>query len=164
MITSPSIMVQMADSQWTQSALHLAFAISRQERLNVTLVKFIDVPHVQWLGTSLGHKNFTSTEYEAISAYRATAEDYGVSLDINTMQYVTLFDAVVDAAEHLNAQIVFARLEPSVIPHWHRFQLWRLGQRLNRQGRQFYSLEQPTNADAENWLPSILVSSPRVKQ
>jgi hypothetical protein len=157
-------MIQMSTSQWTQSALSLAFAISHRENLDVVLVKFIDVPHVQWLGSALGHKNFTPAEYAALIAYRTIAEDNGIDLNVTTMQYVTLFDAVLNAAEQLNAQTVFACLEPSIIPYWHKYQVGRLERRLRGQGRQFYSLEQPVTPDPTNWTSSVLVSSPPTKQ
>jgi hypothetical protein len=159
-----SIMVQMANSQWTLSALHLAFALSRRTCVEVALVKFVSVTHAQWLGTPLGKKELTASERDAITAYQATAEDYGVPFVLYTMQYVTLLDAIVQAAEQVDAQAVFANLEPGLIPLWHRFQLWRLRQSLQHNNRQFYPLEQPANVDADEWVPSVLVPDPRIKR
>jgi hypothetical protein len=161
---SATILVQMADHPWTLSALHLAFAMSRRTDAEVALVKFVSVTHAQWLGTSLGDKQLTTSERDALAAYQATAEDYGIPLVLHTMQYVTLLDAIVQAAEQVDAQAVFANLEPGIIPLWHRFQLWRLQQILQHNKRQFYSLEQPTDTDSAEWVPSVLVANPRIKR
>src|SRR5690349_11287115 len=146
-----SIMVQMADNQWTLSALHLAFALSRRTSSKVVLVKFVSVTHAQWLGTAIGRKPLTVSEQDALASYQATAEDYGVPFTFYTMQYITLLDAIVQAAGQVNAQAVFANLEPSIIPFWHRFQLWRLRQSLQHNNLQFYPLEQPNDVDADEW-------------
>src|SRR5438105_3927402 len=107
---STQILVQMADRRWTMSALHLAFAMSRRNAHEIALVQFVSVPQIQWLGTPLGNRIPTPQEYSDLKDYHAAAEDYGVQMTLYTMQYVTLLDAIVQAAERLDAHAVFAKL------------------------------------------------------
>jgi hypothetical protein len=57
-------------------------------------------------------------------------KDYDVPYSIKMMQYLTLIDALVQLAESLPAQVVFAQLPDSRIPYWHRFQTMMLRHRL----------------------------------
>jgi hypothetical protein len=150
-----SIMVQVTERQWTLAAMHLACALARQAGLEVALVKMVPVQHVGWLGTELGNLSLTPQDRKDMRDYQMITEDYGVQSSNHYFQYVTLSDAIVDAAAYVEAQVVFATLPASVIPYWRRFQLWWLHQSLARQHRSFYTLEQPV--DAAIWTPSVLV-------
>jgi hypothetical protein len=152
-----TIMVHMADRTWTMIALHLASAMARSMGTEITLVKMTPVQHLSWLGTDFGSSNWTAQEREDLASYTATAEDYGVGLDPQMFQYATLPDAISDAAEYFDAQVVFATLPKSLIPYWHRFQLWALDRRLAGQHRRLYTLEQPPGPASVDWTPSVLV-------
>jgi hypothetical protein len=151
------IMVQVADRNWTLSALHLACALARSMDAEIALVKMVPVQHISWLGTEFGYQNLTVGDHDELIAYQATAEDYGVPLHTEMFQYMTLPDAIADAAEYFGAQVVFATLPKSALPYWRRFQLWNLRRRLARQHRQFYTLDRPRDTSATDWTPSILV-------
>jgi hypothetical protein len=47
----------------------------------------------------------------------ATAEDYGVSLDVQLFQYTNYWSGVVDAAAQLNVTAVITHVPPSRIPY-----------------------------------------------
>jgi hypothetical protein len=59
---------------------------------------------------------------------------------------MTLTDAITQAAEHVNAQIVFAHIPESRIPLWTKVQQWMLSRKLARQKRQW--IEHPIYAPA----------------
>src|SRR5262245_49339568 len=105
-----TIMVQVADLNWTMAALHLACALARSTEAAITLVKMVPVQHISWLGTEFGYQNLTMREHDELAAYQTTAEDYGVLLNKELFQYMTLPDAIADAAEYCGAQVVFATL------------------------------------------------------
>src|SRR5215813_11249470 len=111
-------MVHMADHRWTSEALHLACALARNNQAEVALVRMMPVQHIAWLGTDFGNTPVTSQEYERLQEYQATAEDYGVDLSVQSMQYITLPEALVEAADHLGASVVFASLPKSHFPYW----------------------------------------------
>ena len=156
-------MVHMADRAWTMDALHLACAMARSTEAGITLVKMIPVQHLSWLGTEDGYRNLTQQDWDNLSSYRATAEDYGVCLSLEPFQYVTLPEAISDAAEYFDAQTVFATLPKYTIPYVRRFHMWTLQRRLARQHRRFYSLERPTGPTSLEWSPSVLIQ-PTAKQ
>jgi hypothetical protein len=134
--------------------MHLASALVRNEGGEVALLRLLPVQHLSFLGTSLGDVSPTGQEYEDLKQYAATAEDYGVDMTVYTMQCYAPLEAVAQAANQLDAQVVFASVPPSHIPYWHRFQTWKLARRLNH--RQVFTLDQP--AEFHNWVPSITVS------
>jgi len=145
----------MARHDWTMQALHLACAMARNQRTNVTLVRMIPVQHIAWLGTEFANTPPTPQEHQCLRSYDATAEDYGVQLSIQSMQYVTLTDALVEAATYLEALAVFANIPPMSFPYWRKFQVWNLQRRMTSAHRMLYTLDQP--ASGTSWVPSVSV-------
>jgi hypothetical protein len=123
-------LVQMSTREWTMQAVHLACAIARNNGTHVILLRLIPVGHAGYLGTAYGHAAPTAQEEHDVCQYLATAEDYGVTLNVRSMQCITLLDAVVDAAKQLDVDIVFAHVLPSRIVYWQKFQVWMLERRL----------------------------------
>jgi hypothetical protein len=150
-----TIMVQIADAPKTQEALHFACALARGKQDKVILVKMVPVQHWEWIGTELGFLNLTERDGEEMRNYQKIAETYHVKVEVQLFQYVTLPEAIAEAADYVDAQFVFGALPPSFIPYWHKFQVWLLRQRLAQQGRQLYLLEH--NGDSAHWTPAILV-------
>jgi len=151
----PTIMVQMAHHDWTLQALHLACAMSRNYKADVTLVRMLPVQHIGWLGTDYAHTPPTPEEYRHLQQYQATAHDYGVELSVIPMQYISLKEALVDAANELDAMAVFATLPRSGVSYWRKFQSWDMQRHLAAHHRMLYTLEQPsTNVER---VPSIAI-------
>ncbi len=153
--TMTIIMVQLMDRQKTLEALHFAGALVHNRRGKVALVKMVPVQHVGWLGTELGYASFTDGDHKTLSEYRAVAESYGVAVETRVFQYVSLADAIADAADYVDAQVVFAALPHSVIPFRDRFGVWLLRRRLAQQDRKLYLLEHHRRSN--QWTPAILV-------
>jgi len=153
-----TLLVQMADEQWTMSALHLACALARNVGGKVVLLRLMQVQHPSYLGTAFGDRSPSETEYHDLKEYAATAEDYGLQLTVQPMQCATTLDAVADAAEQLDAFAVFAHVPESRIPYWRQFQIWNIERRLNAQNRQLFTLDQPI--DYVKWMPSIIIKTP----
>jgi hypothetical protein len=135
------IMVHMANREWTLAAMHTACALARNTGAEVTVVKMVAVHHPGWLGTDLGYRSLSWQDHDNLRYYQATAEDYGVAFSMLVFQYVTLPEALVDAAAYIDAQEVFAVLPQSLIPYWRQLQLWNLRRQLSQQGRCLYTLE-----------------------
>lgn len=154
MLTESIILVQIADRAWTLEALHCACLLARQTAARIALVKMIPVQHPGWLGTDAGYMNFTPAEQADFADYQATIEDYGVAFTALTLQYVTLAEALIQAAEYVNAQVVFARIPEYGIPLWARFQHWTLQRTFVRQGRQW--IQHPVYATSAG---SVLVEA-----
>lgn len=154
-----TILVQMADKRWTLQALHLACALARNDESQVVLVRLMQVSHPSYLGTEFGMTTPTPGEYSALREYGAIAEDYGVELTVRPMQCLSIWDAVADAADCLDAGVVFAHVPPSRIPYRRKLQVWGLERRLAAAHRRLYTLEQPTNTT--DWTPSITVRGAR---
>src|SRR5689334_13511504 len=114
------IMLQVATHKWNKQALYYACALARRGVSKIALVKMIPVQHIAWLGTEFGNLNLTNADRIELEDCAATVEDYGVEYSTLFFQYVTLSDALVDAAEHVNANVVFATLPQGLIPWWDR--------------------------------------------
>jgi hypothetical protein len=151
------IMVQVADKKWTTEALHLACAMARNSNMAITLVRFMEVGHMSYLGTDLGRIAPTPQEYRELQDYSAAAAEYGIELDVTSIQCLSRLDVVAQAAEELAAEVVFARLPETSIPYWHKFQLWNLKRQLQGQHCQLFTLDQPENVEA--WVPAVTVKA-----
>jgi hypothetical protein len=154
-----TILVQISENHWTLQAVHLACSLARHDDAKIILLRLLPVYHPGYLGTEFVDSNPTPQEYKEIAAYHATAEDYGVSISFRQMQYVTALDAVVDAAEQINANVVFAHIPASRFYYWHKFLIWNLQRRLVAARRQLYTLDQPD--EVEDQLTSIIVKPAR---
>jgi hypothetical protein len=148
-------MVQIMDPQKTLDALHFACALARGQQTNVVLVKMVAVEHLSWLGTELGEQHFTDDDNQALRGYREIASGYDVGVETQTFQYTSFTSALVQAADYVDAQIVFAELPPSTLPLWYRFRAWLLRRCLAERGGHLYLLEHGNGPTA--WTPSLLV-------
>lgn len=88
--------------------------------------------------------------------YTATAEDYGIEVEVRSIRCLSPLDVMVQAAEEVEATIVFAHLPETIIPYWRKFQHWTLERQLMSQQCQLYTLDKP--ATTTDWVPSISVA------
>jgi hypothetical protein len=147
------ILVQISNKQWTMQAMHLACAMARNTRDSVTLLHLMRVRNPVLLGTELGIVPPTSQERKDLCEYEMIAEDYGVKMIVQPMQYDDLAEALLQAADFTNAQVVFVNLPESLFPFWKRFQMWNFRRELAAHGRQIYILDQTNQTD--EWVPSV---------
>jgi len=152
-----TVLVQMADKKWTMQALHLACALARNNHAEVIVLRLMPVHNIGLLGSELGNVSPSDDEYEDLDLYGQIAEDYGVSMRVQPMQYTTLVDAIDQAAEFVGAQAVFAKLPKNAVQYWRKFQLWNLGRSLASRGCQLYTLDQSTTEI--EWTPSVTVKA-----
>jgi hypothetical protein len=153
-----TILIQMADDDWTMHAMHLACALARNVEAKIALLRLIHVQHPSYLGTSFGNLPPDNQEYQHLQEYAATAEDYGVELTVYAMQCMASLDAVAEAAANLDAALVFAQVPSSRVPSWRKFQIWNLERRLRMEHCQLFTLDQlPGTIE---WVPSITVKAP----
>jgi hypothetical protein len=153
-----TILVQMGEEKWTMEAMHLACALARSawgSGARVALLRLMEVQQLSYLGTSFGEVPPDEAEFRRLKEYNATAEDYGVVFAVHSMQCVSRLDAVVQAADELDAVVVFARVGPSRFAFWQRFQVWNLQRRFRRKQCQLFTLDQPVGS--LEWMPSITV-------
>jgi hypothetical protein len=141
-----TFLVQMADRAWTEAALHVACAMAHSSNGSegtVVLLRMIQMQHYSWLGTDFGWESFSPEESSAIWSYKAIAEKYGVELCVEPMQWLDYVDALVQAADDLDADAVFAHVPASKLPLWRRCQTWDLRRQLQHRQRALYTLDQP---------------------
>lgn len=136
-----AILVQVSSYRWTMQAIHFACALARNHQSEVQLLRLIPVMQPSYLGADVGYSSPSVREQHLLQECCATAEDYQVKLTLHNMQYVTECEAICDAADALDAGVVFAHIPESIIPYWHRFRLWRLRHRLSAHHRRLYALE-----------------------
>lgn len=154
-----TIIVQMSERHWTMQALHLACALARNNHAQVILLRLMAVNHPGYLGTAFGNRSVSGAEYVDIKEYAATAEDYGIEMSLCQMQCVTSLGALADAAEELDADVVFAHVPESRIPYWRRLQVWNLERRLSHS--QLFTLDKSHTPDD---ALSIIVEPPELQK
>ena len=153
---STRIMIILGERPWTMQALHLACAMARRQEVTIVLVKMTPVIHPLLLGTEAGSLAFSWQDAQDLQDFAATAEDYGVAMQVEICQYANFIHAVVDAAEQLEITAVFATIPDGHFPPWSHLQRWWLRLQLTWHNHQLYTLEQ-TGGKLE-WAPAILLS------
>jgi hypothetical protein len=153
-----SILVQMAEHEWTMLALHRACSQAREQGLDVVLLRLMQVEHISYLGSEFGEVAITLEEYAQMQEYAATAEDYGVTLTVEQVQMLSPLDAVVDAAQELDARTIFACVPPSPIPLLRELRMHHLERRLRGTGRLLFTLDQAEGT--QTFAPWLKASSP----
>ena len=149
------IMVQMSDDeQWTMEAMHLASAVARNLNGKIMLLRLVLANNPGLLGWGIAPP--TAEEQHQMEEYAAVAEDYGVEFWVQPMQFVTLADALAQAAELINASFLFAHIPQSSIPLWRRFQLWNLKRQLGN--CRLYTLDEEQPLRIEEPISSTATS------
>ena len=143
----PVIMVQIADRAWTLEALHCACVMARARSAQIALVEMTPVMQPSYLGTELAYLALSESDRMNSLEYQATLEDYGVEFSLYRITYLSLVDAIVEAADYVNAEVVFATIPWSIIPFWQTFQRRQLRRRLARNRREW--IEAPTYPRAQ---------------
>lgn len=138
-----TILVQMADENWTLAAVNDACNLARKMDAAITLLRLMPVQHLSYLGTDFGISAPTTRQYQNMREYAAIAELYGVEMVIRDMQVVSALEAVADAADQLDADVVFAYVPKSHIPYWRKFQIRQLAHSLKSHHRQLFTLDKP---------------------
>ena len=145
-----TIMVQMSDKRWTMEAIHLASALARNINGKIVLLRLVLANNPGLLGWGIAPP--TAEEQRQMEEYAAVAEDYGVEFWVQPMQYITLTDALAQAAELLNVSVLFAHMHQSNIPFWRRFRLWSLKRQL--QNCRLYTLDEERPLSIDEPRPS----------
>lgn len=146
-----TILVQIADRPWTLDAMHFAAAIATNEHLPIVLLRLIPVPHPILLGTEF-MDDFSREEYQLIKECLSIAEVYHVDAYVQPMQYCSSLDALIQAAESLDSQIVFAHLRKSIFPFLQDFQVRSLRKALHP--RRLYTLKETPNSREQ--IPALV--------
>jgi len=152
-----TILVEMAQAEWTMQAMHLACALARNMDAKVALLRLVQVEHLSYLGTAFGNRPPDDQEYRNLQELAATAEDYDVELTVFSKQCFSPLDAIAEAANHLNASLVFAQVPDSRIPYRRKVQIWTLKRQLWGRNRQLFTLDQlPGTIE---WVPFVTVKA-----
>ncbi len=136
------LMIVMGDFESTRNALHFACAHSRSSGAGLVLVKLTPVRHPGLLGDPAGNLDRIREHSLALADLAATAEDYGVPLDVCVCQYASYWSGVLDAAEQLAATAVVIPAAASRFPIWQRFHRRLLQRRLARRNKALLSPEE----------------------
>ena len=145
-----TIMVQMADKQWTMEAMHLASALARNSGSKLVLLRLCLANNPGLLGWGIPVP--TVKEQSLIREFAAVAEDYGVEFWVQPMQFVSLAEALAQAVELFKIQVLFAHIPPSNLPFWRRFQLWNLKRQLAN--CHLYTLDEEQPVHIEEVIPA----------
>ncbi|MCC6804860.1 MAG: hypothetical protein IT319_18395 [Anaerolineae bacterium] len=140
-----TIMVQMSGDAWTREAMHHACTLARGQGTHVTLLRLVPVLPA-WLGSAFGWSSPDFHEWKRLGEYRATAEDYGVELVVQPMQYVSFHDAVFQAACLLNAGCVLVDAPSSNFSLLGSLRMLNLERRLRSVNCQLETLPVPASA------------------
>lgn len=150
-------MIVMGDRAWTLAVLHLACAMSRRNEAEVVILKMVPVRHPLQLGSTPVSMDLTREDITDLADVAATAEDYGVFLNVQICHYANYWHAVADSARQLQVTAVLVHIPPTPLPFWRNFRRWLLRYQLARQHQLLVNLEDFT--PSLTWTPSITLQN-----
>jgi hypothetical protein len=154
------IVVQLETAAWTTRAMHFACSMARQTGGEVVLLQLIEVHNIGALGHGFDTVPYGSEFYGLAHECEKIARQYGVPVALQQMEYTTRNDALAQAAEALEASVLFAPMPPSRVGLVNRFNTWSLTHQLHQ--CHFYSL---AGSDAPNEaVPAVSMEMPRHAQ
>jgi hypothetical protein len=130
-----TIMVQVAEQPWTERAVNAACALAHECSAQITLLSMVRVQQVGLLGSVLGDRRFTRAEQLELLRYVEIIARQGLSYAVQRFQYVSLAGAIPEAAELVDASIVFATLPSRLVPMQRSLEMAAMRRTLARQGR-----------------------------
>jgi hypothetical protein len=132
------VLVHMAETKWTISALACACEQARREQGEVILLKLLPANFLDWRGWKASEYLFSESEREDIAAYQALARQYGVPLRVHVMRATDEEQAIAAAAEQFDAASVYAAMPVHALRH--------LARDLELHQHQVYGVQQPAAA------------------
>ena len=137
----PTILVQMSDRQWTKQAMHLACSAARHTGYPLVLLHLMEVSNPGLLGSGIAAETLSWSQYSEIAEYAQIAEDYGVEVTLQPMNYTSLIDALGQAANDWKAAVCFAHISPGRWRWLYHIRVWSLQRQLEHCGCQLKTLE-----------------------
>jgi hypothetical protein len=154
-----TILVVISNRKWTTRAVHLACAMARNAGARLVLLHLMEARSPYLLGLEFCVAPPSNDELQAIAEYGMIAEDYGLDITLQRMQYESLTDALVQAAEVTRPNVIFADVSSSVFPFMRRLLLWNVRRQLTGLRCQLYTLDEPEQTD--EWVPSVSLKATR---
>ncbi|MDX2076641.1 MAG: hypothetical protein SFZ02_09445 [bacterium] len=136
------VAIVIADHTWTVKAMHLACALSRNTQSSLILLDFRRTKNIALLGTGIGYDTPTMAEYVALRDYFMIAEDYGVPMTIQPVEYISHYDALVQMVELFMPTTLFAKAPKSLIPALGRLSIWQARKQLEHLNCKLYTLDE----------------------
>lgn len=156
----PPVIVVVSEFSWTVKAMHLACALARNTQTPLMLLDFRMTKNVGLLGMGIGYNPPTIQEYAELKDYGMIAEDYGVLMSIQPVEYESFSDALVQMVELFEPQTIFATLPKSVIPFFSQMQLRAVRRQLGDLNCKLYTLDE-TMSNEEILLPQMGLLMPK---
>ena len=139
-----TILIVLNNRNWMIETLHRAASLAQEQHTAITILHLMPTQHAAWLGTEFAIGSLTLDERATLRECQQIAENYGVELVLQPMQYISYVEAIVQAADSCNAQAVFAQPTATIFKS---LQLWQLKHGLAASGHTWMSDEQPQAAN-----------------
>jgi len=146
---APIVMVEMGSLRWTVEAMRAA--CPEAKRIGGTIVVALLMPesHCTLAGIDPETYTFSLDEQKELREYQAIADMHGVELKSRAFAYQELAQGIVDAADTLDAQIVYAHLPATLLPFQHQRQVRHLAKELESHHHELRNFEAPVASDED---------------
>jgi hypothetical protein len=148
-----TILVQFAERQWTMRAMHLACAMARSSDAQVLLLVLSRVPSPFLLGAEIAMMRPTPRELAALHDCAHIANEYGVALRVEPMQYDTIGGAIAQAVVEYEAVAAFVQMPHSRMPFADRLERWSIQRQLRACGFRLSLIAE--SAQDVAWVPTM---------
>lgn len=149
-----TILVQMADSKWTKSAISAACDLARESGAEIVLARMLSASFLNWRGMTVDEYMFTDAECEDIYAYEEIARKANVPIRSMIFEYHDLADGLAKAAAAVDADKVIAQMPHETLPIGESLELKYMERLMAARRQQLYTVKQPA-AKTAGWKPQV---------
>jgi hypothetical protein len=142
-MNTKTVMVQMEDLKWTSAAMREACALAHERGESVALVLLLPKSHVILSNIDVNRYNFSESECDDLRTYWAIAADFDVAVTTHVFEYENFDEAIVRAADAVNADTVFANVPAALVRTLHNRHVSRLEHNLEAHNHHLRAYEVP---------------------
>ncbi|MCC6614104.1 MAG: hypothetical protein IT320_11550 [Anaerolineae bacterium] len=148
-MSTPIVMVEMGSLRWTIEAMRAA--CPEAKRIGAKVVVTLLMPESQCTLAGIDPETyvFSADEQNEVREYQAIADMHGVELQTRAFEYHDLAHGIVDAADALDAQVVYAHLPATLLPFQHQRQVRHLAKELGSHHHELRNFEAPVASEGE---------------
>lgn len=144
-----NIIVHFTDTRWTTVAMREACQLARERQEKIALLKLLPADYLAWHGGDEADEyQLSESESNDLASYQTQASAAGCDVELHVIKYDNIDKAIEQAADDLNADIVFANLPHHLISFFDRLEVRTLSQHLEENQHQLRSFDAPV-ADSD---------------
>lgn len=147
-----TILVQFAETKWTNAAVEAALDLAHEQHARIVLVRALSASFLDWRGLEASEYRFSEDELEDQRRYEMMAAVRGVPVETIAVKYHDLAETLAETADRYQADVVIAPVIHNAIPFSTERDIRHLDHVIEAHHHHLFTVEPPA-ALPENYHP-----------